>query len=243
MCRTLQLVAAVLLTTAAAACAQIINPDKMVAPPPRNPARPPVKPADDLQWLWAYAKPVPNGRATALRMDDRFHSLLVHNFHQPQAMWAHREPLDAVVPLFLSRYAVVTAEGNRYLTIDGCVPSFCPAHGLLWMDLGSPHPLMVFAAVNWTAESHTTDQTAADYDLWLYPNRDLSAGALPFALTDSIAHWDARLAAAHRLVPHIAHAVLVEPNGAPLALTPSLVGANTIAPQPDTITPHDADSN
>jgi hypothetical protein len=46
-----------------------------------------------------------------------------------------------------------------------------------------------------------------------------------------------RLAAAHRMVPHIAHALLVEPDGTPAALNPELAGANTIAPQPDTVTP------
>ena len=246
MRRTLQLAAALLLS--AAAHAQITSPDKLVAPKPANPAdHAPVKPTDSLQWLWAYSKPEPNGRATELRLDEHFQTLLRENFHLRQTMWGsehgQNQPLDVIIPLFLSRYGTVTAEGNRYLSIDGCIPSFCAAHGLLWVDLGSPHPLMVFAAVNWTTKSHTTDEAAADYNLWLFSNRELSADALPFALTGSLAHWDARLAAAHRLVPHIAHAVLVQPSGAPLALTPSLIGANTIAPQPDTITPREADSN
>jgi hypothetical protein len=139
-----------------------------------------------------------------------------------------------VIPLFLSRYGTVTTQRNRYLSIDGCVPDFCAAHGLLWFDLGTPHPLAIFAGVTWSPESHTTEEAAANYDLWLYPNRDLSPDDLPIAFTESIAHWDARLAAAHRLVPHIEHATLIEPNGTPHDLKPSLVGANTIAPQPDT---------
>jgi len=65
--------------------------------------------------------------------------------------------------------------------------------------------------------------------------------ALPLALTEAISHWDARLAAAHRLVPHINHALLVEPDGSPYALDPQLAGANSIAPQPDTTTPRNAD--
>lgn len=245
MRHTLQLAAVVLLTTAAAgACAQITNPDKLVGHPPANPgdhAR--VKVADDLQWMWSYTNPVPNGRATELRLDARFQLLLRTNFHRIQAMWGQNDSLDAVIPLFVSRYGTVTAESNRYVTIDGCVPSFCPAHGLLWIDLGTEHPLMVFAAVNWTTEAHTTEEAAADYNLWLYPNRELSADALPFALTDALAHWDARLAAAHRLVPHIAHAVLVEPNGAPYALQPALAGANTLAPQPDTTASYEPETH
>lgn len=232
----LQLAAVALLTVSTAALrAQITNPDQLVAPPPRNPAHAPIRPADDLQWLWSFTRPQPIGRATDLRLDARFQSLLRDDFHRPQAFWGTtNEPLDVIIPLFLSGHGTVTAEQNRYITVDGCVPRFCAAHGLLWIDLGTPHPLIVFAAVNWTTEGHTTEQSAADYNLWLFPNRTLSADALPFALTSAIAHWDARLAAAHRLVPHIAHALLVEPDGAPYALTPEYIGANTLAPQPDT---------
>lgn len=240
MRHALQLAAFTLLLTAATATrAQITNPATLVAPPPHNPARKPIAPTDSYQWLWAFTKPEPIGRASDLRLDSRFHALLSSNFHQPQAMWgntdpAHTQPLDAVIPLFLSRYGAVTTQDNRYLSIDGCVPIFCAAHGLLWIDLGTPHPLIVFAAVNWSTESHTTDESTASYDLWLFSNHILSAAELPLPLTEAIAHWDARLAAAHRLVPHIQHATLVEPGGAPYALNPALAGANTIAPQPDT---------
>ena len=240
MRRALQLAATTLLLTgAAAACAQITNPDALVAPAPRNPARTPLKTADNLQWLWTFTQPEPLGRATDLRVDQRFHALLLDEFHRPQAMWGdnpagHNQPLDAVIPLFLSQHGTVTTQDNRYVSIDGCVPDFCAAHGLLWIDLGTPHPLVVFAAVNWSPESHTTSEPSANYDLWLFPNRELSADELPLPLTEALAHWDARLAAAHRLVPHIAHAVLIEPNGTPYALKPELAGANSIAPQADT---------
>lgn len=241
MRRTLQLAAFILLITATVMCAQITSPDTLGPKTPRNPARgPAAKPTDSLQWLWVFAKPEPIGRASDLRLDARFHTLLTNNFHRPQAFWgpepAENQPLDAIIPLFLSRYGTVTTQQNRYLAIDGCVPDFCAAHGLLWFDLGTPHPLVIFAAVNWSAESHTTDEAAANYNLWIYPNRELSADNIPFAFTESLSHWDARLASAHRLVPHIDHATLVEPTGAPYALIPSLIGANTIAPQPDTTT-------
>lgn len=244
---TLHLAAVILLLGAATTHAQITNPDSLVAPPPRNPAQRQSKhPTDDLQWLWQFTQPKPTGDADALRLDPRFQSLLQTNFKQPQAMWGPphtHEPLATVIPLFLTRYGEVAATGNRYLSIDGCVPSFCAASGLLWIDLGTPHPLMVFAAVNWVAEGHTTEQTSADYNLWLFPNRELSANELPLALNQAIAQWDARLAAAHRLVPHIAHALLIEPSGSPITLDPQLAGANTIAPQPDTITPEAPNSN
>ena len=236
-----------LLLGASAGCAQITNPDNLVAPAPRNPAkRHAVQPTDDLQWLWTFAQPAPIGRADALRVDARFRLFLESSFKQPQAVWGPantRESLPTVIPLFLSGYGVVTTAQNRYVTVDGCVPSFCAASGLLWVDVGTPHPLAVFVAVNWNAQAHTIDEPTADYNLWLFPSRTLSADELPLALTQAIAHWDLRLASAHRRVPHIAHALLVEPDGSPFPVDPQMVGANTIAPQTDTLTPSPADEN
>jgi len=201
---------------------------------------------DDLQWLWQYAKPEPLGRANDLRLDPRFQALLANDFKQPQSMWGlenSHETLPTIIPLFLSKYGEVSAEQNRYFIVDGCVPSFCPASGLLWIDLGTSHPFAVFAAVNWSAQGHTTDEANAEYNLWLFSSRNLDPNALPLALTETISHWDVRLAAAHRLVPHITNALLVEPDGSPYALDPQQTGANSIAPQPDTTTPRNADEN
>jgi hypothetical protein len=233
---TLHLAAAVLLI-ATTLHAQNNTPDRLIAPPPRNPAIHRPAPADDLQYLWQYTHPAPLGEAAALRLDARFQGFLRDAFTQPQSMWGppnSNEPLATIIPLFLTQYGAVTAEQNRYISIDGCVPSFCAASGLLWIDLGRSHPLAVFAAVNWDPQSHTTDQPQANYNLWLFTNHPVDANALPLALTEAIANWDARLASAHRLVPHIAHALLVEPNGTPVALDPEQAGANTLAPQPDT---------
>jgi hypothetical protein len=241
MRHSLHLAAALLLLIGATAHAQITNPDNLIAPTPRNPARARrPAPTDDLQYLWQYARPTPIGRANDLRLDARFQSLLHDDFHQPQSVWGstnNHEPLATVIPLFLTQYGAVTATDNRYLTIDGCVPSFCAASGLLWIDLGRPHPLAVFAAVNWNPDAHTVDEPTADYNLYLFTDHPLDPDALPFALTQAIAHWNIRLSAAHRLVPHIAHALLIQPDGTPNPLDPAMVGANSISPQPDTSTP------
>ncbi len=243
---TLQLViAALLLAATTKLWAQISNPNDLVTGPPKPPPtrRHPHAPATgNLQWLWQYAQPTPNGNAVALRGDERFSALLDTDFKQQQAMWGKQVPLATVIPRFLSRYGEVNAKNNRYLMVDGCVPSFCAAHGMLWADLGASDPLLVFVAVNWTTEGHTTDEANADYNLWFFPSRQLSADALPLALTESISDWDARLAQAHRGVPHIVHAILVEPDGQPFPLNPALVGANTLPPQPDTVTPKSPDS-
>ncbi len=165
MRKLLQLAATLLLLTATTTRAQITNPDNLIAPPPRNPAQHAIKPTDNLQWLWQYTRPAPIGEAASLRLDARFQSFLQDSFKQPQSMWGPpnaQEPLATIIPLFLTQYGAVTATNNRYITIDGCVPSFCTASGLLWIDLGRPHPLAVFAAVNWDPQAHTPDQPAAD---------------------------------------------------------------------------------
>ena len=237
---------ALLTVSGATACAQIADPNSLVVGPPRPHTQQPPRPRKDnvgnLQWLWQYAQPVPNGNAVALWNDDRFPTLLTAEFKQPQAFWGKQVALADVIPRFLSRYGEINTKDNRYLTVDGCVPSFCAAHGMLWVDLGQPDPLLVFAAVNWTTEAHTTDEASADYNLWLFASRQLSADALPFALTTAVSDWDARLAQAHRGVPHIVNAILVEPDGKPFALNPKMAGANTLPAQVDTATPRTPES-
>lgn len=232
----LQLALLGLLLGTAAAGAQVFNPNSLLSPPPRNPARHfTPKRGDDLQWLWTFTRPRPVGDAAALRFDARFQAFLEDNFKQPQSMWGPpntHEPLAALIPLFLSRYGTVTSAGNRYLTVDGCVPGFCAAAGLLWIDLGRTPPLAVFAAVNWNPDAHTVAEPDADYNLYLFPNHILDADGLPLPLTEAVSHWQIRLAAEHRIVPHIAHALLVEPTGEPHPLDPAMTGANIIAPQP-----------
>lgn len=225
--------------------AQITNPNDLVSGPPKPPPtreHPHGPRSGNLQWLWQFAQPEPNGNAVALRTDERFGTLIDSQFKQPQAFWGKQVPISTVIPRFLSLYGEVNSKANRYIMIDGCVPSFCAAHGMLWIDLGQPDPLLIFAAVNWSTESHTTDEAAADYNLWLFTSRQISADALPLALTQAISDWDARLASAHRGVPHIAHAILVEPDGKPYPLNPALAGANTLPPQPDTVTPKTPES-
>lgn len=245
----LQLAAALLLT-AASARAQVSNPDNLIAPPPHAPSHFKPQLTDDMQWLWSFTRPAPVGRASDLRLDARFQDALHREFKQPQGMWGtnpnHRPALSNIIPLFLTQYGAVSTQGNRYITVDGCVPSFCSSAGLLWIDLGQPRrdtsPLMVFAATMWIASGHAANQPGADYTLWLFSNRSLDPNDLPVALTNSISDWNVRLAAAHRLVPHVTQALLIEPTGSAESLNPSTIGANTITPQIDTVTPPPTDN-
>jgi hypothetical protein len=242
MTSAFKLAAALLLTTAVdAARAQVSDPNKLVGHPPAARAHQRPQPTDDLQWLWPFTRPTPIGRADDLRIDQHFQTLLVREFKQQQAMWGsdpnHHPSLASIVPLFVTKYGAVSSTDNRYIIVDGCVPSFCNAAGMLWIDTQGDNPLVIFTAINWTASGTPANEPGAEYEMWLYANRNIDPNALPFTLTSAIADWNARLAAAHRLVPHITHALLIEPSGAPYALNPELVGANTIAPQPDTVTP------
>jgi hypothetical protein len=240
-----QLAAALLLTTAAAN-AQVSNPDKLVGQPPAVRPHQKVQPTDDLQWLWPFTRPTPIGRADDLRVDAHFQALLAREFKQQQAMWGgnpdHPPSLATIIPLFVTKYGAAASTGNRYITVDGCVPSFCSAAGMLWIDTQGSTPLTVFVATNWVAAGAAANDPGATYELWLFANKNIDANALPAALTMSISDWNARLAAAHRLVPHVTHAVLVEPSGTPYALDPELAGANIIAPQPDTVTPQPSEN-
>jgi hypothetical protein len=246
MTRTAFQLAATLLTFGVtAACAQITTPSQRIPTPPGAHAQAALLAKDDLQWLWPYTRPTPLGNATDLRLDERFQTLVTREFKQPQAMWGgnpeHRPALASIVPLFVSGYGTVTAKDNRYIAVDGCVRDLCSSAGMLWIDLGMPgartKPLMVFAATTWIAEGRGANEPGANYEMWLFPNRNLDPNALPLALTTSISEWNARLAASHRLVPHVTQALLVEPDGLPHALNADLAGANTIAPQTDTATP------
>ena len=248
--RTCLQLAAALLLSATSGGAQVSNPNNLIAPPPPPPNHQSPQVKDDLQWLWPFTRPTPNGRAYDLRLDARFQSTLTRELKQPQAMWgsdpAHRPTLATIIPLFLTQYGAVNSKDGRYVIVDGCVPSFCPSAGLLWIDLGQPQsrttPLMVFAATSWIAENRPANQLGATYELWLFSNHDLNPDAMPAALTESISDWNIRLAAAHRLVPHVTKALLIEPDGSPHNLNPEAIGANTIAPQIDTVTPQSTDN-
>ena len=118
--------------------------------------------AEDLSWLWQYAEPAPVGRENELVADSNFRSFLKANLTAPQSFWG-TEPLADVAREFLSVPGSVLADSNRYLSIDGCVPHFCPDRGLLWIDTGTQQPLTVFAAIDWIQDNRATTEPGSAY--------------------------------------------------------------------------------
>jgi hypothetical protein len=230
MRRTLQL-AAVLLLTAATAPAQFHlggSKDKDKSAKIHK---------SDVEWLWQYGPDDTNkdGRENDLIQDDHFRPMLAQYFTAPQTFWGNGvsgkyRSLDATILDHLSVPGKVLADDNRYLSISGCVVHFCPARGLLWVDLNSPRePLMVFSAIDWIKDSKTTAQPDAEYTLWIFPNQPLNPegtapNRIPPALTRSIARWSAEPMAGTGIVQNITHAILVDPDGTPHELPIATVG-------------------
>ena len=126
----------------------------------------------------------------------------------------------------------VIADDNRYLTITGCVFRFCPARGLLWVDLNGQHPLVVFNAIDWIKDSKTPDQPGAEYTLWVFPNHPIDPEHIPAALTHSIARWTAHPPQGNREIQQIRNAILVDPDGTPHDIPPASIGTNTFTLPP-----------
>jgi hypothetical protein len=208
----LQLAATLLLTGATATSAQITNPDKLVAPAPRPPQIRQRPTEDDIQWLWQYAKPAPIGNKHDLIFDARFTNLLRDNLTAPQAFWGIGTPLSQAARTFLGGSGEVAATDNRYLAISGCVVDHCEQRGLLWVDLGTRDPLIVFAGLRWNEENKIPGQADAPFTLWLFPARQLDPHQLPAALKQALSSWSE----SRDCVPYqIASAIVVDPTGVP----------------------------
>lgn len=204
----LKLAAIFTIATAAATHAQITNPDKLVARPPRNPALRAQPPAEDLQWLWQYTRP---SNKPHLLEDARFATLLSDNLKAPQAMWGTGIPLSEAAYTFLGGEGTVASTDNRHLTVTGCVADHCPQRGQLWIDIGDRNPLLVFLALRWHEQSRTTDEPGAPFTLWLFPSRELDAHQLPQALKVAINTF----ASGHCPAPTITNVIVVDPSGIP----------------------------
>jgi hypothetical protein len=210
-------------------------------------------PREDVEWLWQYTpdKENPDGRENDLVQDLRFRPFLDQFLTTPQTFWG--QPINgkyrSLASTALDHLSVpgkIWADENRYVAISGCVVHFCPARGLLWLDLNGAHHLVVFAALDWIAQGAPATDPAAQYTLWLFPDEPLSIAStaspassgpsssgptqrVPPALIHSISRWTAQPLAGNGIVQNITHAILVDPDGTPHEVATSALG---VAPPP-----------
>jgi len=234
MKRLLQL-AAVLLLTSTLAYAQPPQPQQPEPKPGKK-----QKPApENIEWLWQYTPTADarDGRENDLVQDLRFRPFLDQYLTAPQTFWG--TPIDGrprtLATTALDHLSVpdkVLADENRYLSISGCVVHFCPARGLLWVDLNGAHHLVVFAAIDWIKASKTPSEPGAEYTLWIFPNHPVDPEHIPAALTHSVARWTAQPPAGSKVIQQITAAILVDPDGTPHQIPPATIGANTFTRPP-----------
>ena len=227
MRRLLQLAVALLLVATLAPA--------FAAPKPTRPA------PENVEWIWQYTPDDTNkqGRENDLVQDDRFRPFLDQFLTAPQTFWGapvngKYRSLASTALDHLTVPGSVLADDNRYISISGCVVHFCPARGLLWIDLNGAHHLVVFAAIDWTKQGAPTSDPAAEYTLWVFPNQPLTIAANgaqhpPAALIRALARWTAQPLPGSAIVQNITHAILVDPDGTPHQVAPSALG---VAPPP-----------
>jgi hypothetical protein len=191
---------------------------------------------ENVEWMWQYTqtKDDPAGRENDLVQDPHFRPMLDQYLTAPQSFWGtpidgHPRTLATTALDHLTVPDKVIADENRYVSVSGCVVHFCPARGLLWVDLNGAHHLVVFAAIDWVKESKPTNQPDAEYTLWVFPNEPLTIASTgtqhpPAALTKAIGRWAAEPLAGSGIVQNITHAVLVDPDGTPHEVAPSTLG-------------------
>ena len=221
MRRLLQLAAALLLLTTLA-------PAQAVKKPKSAP--------EIVEWLWQYTPDDTNkqGRENDLVQDERFRPFLDQFLTAPQTFWGtpvngRYRSLASTALAHLTVPGSLLADDNRYISISGCVVHFCPARGLLWIDLNGAHHLVVFAAIDWIKADKTPSDPAAEYTLWLFPNEPLTIAANgaqhpPAALLRALARWTAQPLPGSAIVQNITHAILVDPDGTPHQVLPSTLG-------------------
>jgi hypothetical protein len=236
MHRHLQLAAAALFT-ATSLSAQIHMP-QLSHKEPKNTG-------EDVSWLAPYADPAPDGRGKDLLREPRLRGFIKDHLTAPQTFWNDNESLYETIYDLLENPNQVILRDDRYFVADGCVLAFCPSRGMLFIDTGAPHPTTAFAAIDWTKDNKTPNQSGAEYTLWLFSNRLLTtddtpaAGTnpspdtpmhIPSSLASAVAAWAAEPIPGTSTYQNITHVILVAPDGKPHQASPAAIG----------ITPHAA---
>ena len=197
----------------------------------------------DLEWMWQYT-PDPNapgqgeGREHEFIQDPHYRDFLEQYFTAPQSFWGSttldprnttRKSLADTVDDFLTVPGKVLADDNRYVTVTGHVFHYASGRGFLWTDLNNPHPLVVFAAIDWIRESHPTTEPDAEYTLWIFVNQTPGTPQDPYKLPPpllrSLTRWMAEPIMGSGIHQKITAAILVAPDGTPHQIPVPSAGA------------------
>ncbi len=208
---------------APAAHAQLIGEPPI---PPKN-KKEKKRPAD-LEWMYQYSPPPAEGRENELIQDPHFRPFLDQYFTTPQSFWGPN-PTDPHAPThkslaetaydFLVIPDRVAVDQDRYITATGAVRRFPTSRGLIFADLNTGEPLVVFAAIDWIRDSRPVDDPAAEYTLWIFPNKvpgtPQAPTTLPPPLVHALTRWMTKPLARNGVVQKITAAILVDPDGIP----------------------------
>ena len=103
---------------------------------------------NDLSWARELASPEKKDGDN--KWDPQFRGLMRSSFPQRQSFWRDHEKFPSVPELvqeFLGVPGSVSLDGDRFVTMDGCVPHACSARGMVWIDTrGIGKPLVIFVA-------------------------------------------------------------------------------------------------
>lgn len=166
--------------------------------------------ATNPQWLLKYrcTDCSKGNKANPLMWDKQFKPFINHYLPQKPRFqgWGKPEPMGEIATELFGVSGSMLAENDHYFVVDGCMAHACGEDGMLWVDLTSAPPLVVFAALDLGGDD-------GGYKLYLFTSRELSAQALPRDLRASITRWTAKLPGASDEDPIlIGRAVIVEPN-------------------------------
>ena len=174
----------------------------------------------DPHWLLEY-KGKYKEATHDLKWDQRFKPFVNHYLHMKQKIVPNSGSMGDVASLYLGLPDEYRSEDGRYFYADGCMPQACPAKGLLWVDMTTSRPTVVFAAVD-----DPSGLAAPGATLYLFTSRELSPSNLPGKLKSSISYWTSKPFAdrTYQMFGRISKAVIIGPDGGERSIDPITVG-------------------
>lgn len=199
-------------------------------------------PSTDAAWTRAFGKPSsvdgdpPTGEHRNLVGTPRFNALLRSSFPQHQYFWHERNrftSVPATIDTFLGVPGDALLDGNRYLTVNGCVPHVCGGggDGMLWIDTAAHPAHLIFLAMDFVA---TPANGFEPMHLWLFSSTQLDWQHLAQPFLASVTRWFSTIDAPPVVKARGWHyqfvsITLVQPSGAMSQLSPALLHLPTVA--------------